>query len=316
MYDHYLTALKTRLLNRANFVTTARMAFFSQAVVQFRTFLNNEPALKASIDSLKAQYPSIQQDAGNFYNRPDQSLLKAEFAEHACFCYDLLTTITTNQKPIFGPLVSPFQPGKTNEENLELFKAMFIFPIVDYLKESLESGMITAHVLNRYKQRCEWFERENLNKIATEDSKAAERRLGLNFTNFLFDSGKEFVIEPESADGWLDVLVSKEFVADAKVFRDDISKIKAAIQQVYKYATNHGQTTAYIVVYEVGDRHLNINFAKNEDGIPFLLYSGRTIFILTIDVLLPRPTASKAGKPKAATLEEKDVIDELNKPVL
>jgi hypothetical protein len=89
----------------------------------------------------------------------------------------------------------------SDAQALSNFVRVFIVPILSYLGYERSTDDLVRTMLVRYKQRCEWFERDRLVEIAkTKDAgnriNLMEKRLKSDLYRYLFDNGVDFTLEP------------------------------------------------------------------------------------------------------------------------
>src|SRR5262249_52675209 len=124
----------------------------------------------------------------------------------------------------------------TNKWLYRHFVGNITYPLIVYLSEALDSNKAILAILERYKHKCEWFQRGTLDKLWQSDSSKGEELLKLHLFDYLHDSGLQFAIDPFSPTGKAD-LVAEGFAADAKLIREGGKGQRTIIcgfHQVYK----------------------------------------------------------------------------------
>ena len=194
------------------------------------------------------------------------------------------------------------------------FKEIFVQPMTDYLDETCETPSTILAILVRYKQKCEWFQRDYLFNRWHTDPARGEDRLAFHLYEFLFDCGVPFSIEPRSITGRADLVTHQHgvepFLADAKVFAEATSKsyLAKGLHQVCQYCEDHNYPFGSLVIFNVADQDVQLDLPTAELGMPYLIVNHKIIFIHLINIYPVVRPASARGKLQPVTLNEKDMI--------
>ncbi|SDP26082.1 hypothetical protein SAMN04487981_14315 [Streptomyces sp. cf386] len=176
----------------------------------------------------------------------------------------------------------------------------------------------SLHTLERYRTRIEWFDREELYTRFKANLATGEEVYNLDLQRFLFLEGDHVThAKPRSASGEADLIGDLDgrdpLVCDGKIF-DGSSRGKGylvkGLHQIVKYAHDYGQHTAYLVIYNITDKLLELP----TDGTPgawppYTEISGVRVYFIHVRVLPPTTTASKAGKATRVTLTRDDLTN-------
>ena len=145
-------------------------------------------------------------------------------------------------------------------------------------------------LLLRYKHRSEWFHRERLFTLCQEDTTRSEKLLALDLYAFLYDQGIDFMIEPSSITGEVDLIAAQNtpdpLLLDAKVFDGDSRGkvyLRKGFAQVYTYTQQHNEPFGYLVIYKTTDRDLRFALRRTAE-IPVVVHNHKTIFMITVDI--------------------------------
>ncbi|MGW0315126.1 hypothetical protein [Streptomyces flavidovirens] len=123
-----------------------------------------------------------------------------------------------------------------------------------------------------YRTRIEWFDREEQYARFEADRANGEEVYNLDLQRFLFLEGDHIThAKPRSASGEADLIGDLDgrdpLVCDGKIF-DGKGRGKGVLvkglHQVVKYAHDYGQHTAYLVIYNISDKILELP----TDGTP------------------------------------------------
>jgi hypothetical protein len=204
------------------------------------------------------------------------------------------------------------------------FSARFIEPFSTYLDELLSEQRFILTFLLRYKQRCEWFERDSLYRIWEDASKRqkGEWELRRTLLKYLHDHGFTLREEPASASGEVDLIAidanNEQLVVETKVFNNEkkLGKdyIVGGFAQTYSYCEDYNEPIGYLVLYKTGVTPLTLSFNETKSLVPFVVQNNKTIFAVLIDIS-DLPSASRRKPIPSVVIAEKDVakkIEELD----
>ncbi|MDH6523404.1 hypothetical protein M2163_000091 [Streptomyces sp. SAI-135] len=82
------------------------------------------------------------------------------------------------------------------------------------------------------------------------------------------------------------------------------------MHQIIKYAHDYGQHTAYLVIYNITDKLLELPTDGTPDAWPpYTELTGVRVYFIHVRVAPPTTTASKAGKATRVTLTRDDLTN-------
>ena len=205
-------------------------------------FLRNQPGLWGILEDLEKRCPEVKESADKIVE--GQPLIFNEELQHVAAAYFVLRRCTEAETPEieFG-IGHNYTTASKHDEALDSFRAMFVEPLYEYLDEQLDDQRAMLALLRKYKQKCEWFQRESLYKAWSGDTARGEKHLAQNLYEYLHDQGLEFSIEPASASGEADLVSAQtsddRLIAEAKIFDTTKDKGKShlirAFRQIYSY---------------------------------------------------------------------------------
>jgi hypothetical protein len=201
------------------------------------------------------------------------------------------------------------------------FKPQVIAPFCDYLDDRLDDQQAILGLPVRYKERCEWFNRENLLRIIEEEIAAktagktrraqVEDALKEDLYRYLHDQGIHFTIEPYSHEGRIDLILDQKERArqyiEGKVFDNKRPRDKGFIikgfGQLLHYLRQYNAATGYLLVYETCEEHLDIEGAEKLGEFPFVRCDDRRmVFIVLVDIHpYEKPVSQREYKPVRIT---------------
>jgi hypothetical protein len=308
MDSQYLQQQRFLLQKRFRRLNSCNHQLFHSAVVQFWRFLGEHPLFSGILAKLDAEAPDHADDIQGVLKRDEIPLFSQE-AEALAFTFRVMQYCA--EQPVDGRTGPELSIGHTvvrqreHSANLDGFRETFLEPFYEHLDEALDQQAAVLSLLLKYKRKVEWFERKQVSELAAK----GERILAEHLYAYLFDQGLNFHIEPQSASGEAD-LVAPDLVLDAKVFdadRRNVSYVKSGVNQLLTYTRDFHQATGYLVIYKTCPADLQFSFERTDSLVPFLTLSGKTLYLLVIDICDHAASASKRGLNKTYQVQEKDL---------
>ncbi len=211
----------------------------------------------------------------------------------------------------------------SHKENCEVFFTLHVEPLVTYLVDQLSNARYILSHLIRYKQRVEWFERQELQEhirpINENDQikrKSIEKVLNAHLYKYLHDKSVEFYIESSSVDsrGRVDLISAQgnnpQLLLDGKYLSqsNNIKQIIAeAFGQVYGYTQQYNRSSGYIVFFKNIEQELKFSFPNIVQGIDCMVLNNKRIYFLLIDIMIYDKPPSQMGKREIIELKETDL---------
>ena len=179
-----------------------------------------------------------------------------------------------------------------------------------------EAGNV-LYIIERFKQKVEWFQRAELYRQYVENTAIGEANLDQALREGLFDGGVDYPFsQPVSPSGRADVVAQlgsdDPLVLEVKVFDPERGKnnshLRQGFQQILRYAEDYNQSLGYLIIFNCADQQLVFSSEETAElEIPYRFpYSGKTFFIITIDV---HPKVLSASKEKPSNRRVIDVRD-------
>lgn len=320
----YQQRLQVAVRERLRKLMTAPFSSAGHEVHLAVTWINSQPALRGLLEEAARAEPDLDRErfhtgltrSGRFFwpSRTEEG--------RATLVWELMQDTAGKEAddPEVGMRVAMGYSRKSNlQDSWREFAEDILQPFFDFLSERVGTESSILHTLERYRTRIEWFDREELYARFEADRPNGEEVYNLDLQRFLFLEGDHIThAKPRSASGEADLIGDLDgrdpLVCDGKIF-DSKSRGKSylvkGVHQVVKYAHDYGQHTAYLVIYNISDKLLELP----TDGTPgawppYTELSGVRVYFIHVRVLPPTTTASKAGKATRVTLTH----DELTNP--
>jgi hypothetical protein len=319
MDSQYLQQQRFLLQKRVRRLNSCDHLLFHSAFVQFWNYLKEHALFAGVLAKLDAEAPSHSQELADLVKQGNGIPVFEHEAEALAFTFRLLQHCAAQAVDgRRGPEVNvgrAISHASDFPTALSAFRDAYLEPFYEHLDEALDQQAAVLSLLLKYKQKVEWFERKQVADLAAK----GERTLAEHLYAYLFDQGLSFHIEPQSASGEAD-LVATDLVLDAKVFdgeRRSVSYVKSGIHQLLTYTRDFHQTEGYLVIYRTCPADLQFSFERSDSLVPFVSISGKTLYLLVIDICDHAASASKRGTIKTYEVLEKElrlVLEEASAP--
>lgn len=319
MDKSYIQNLRYKLQKRYRKLNSADYKHFDIALLQFWKYLMSYPVYKGILDLLEMRSKKSKDDVDKILNEK-----VALFGEDENEAIDIAYLIVKksleaeNSDVIFRVAFHYSHKGDRNEA-LDYWKDVFLEPLYEFIDEQLDDQKAILSLLNRYKCKCEWFQREYLYNLWESNTKRGEKLLANNLYEYLYDQGIDFFIEPSSISGEVDLISAQSsddpLLADIKIFNPSKSKgqqyICSGFNQVYTYTLDYNEPFGYLIIFKTCEDDLRFSLANQEISTPFVLHNNKTIFLITIDIFPHSKSASKRGTLKTIEITEDDLINKV-----
>ncbi len=304
--------LRYKLQKRANNLRKADYQTMQNELVLFMKFCERQGAVKAILERLREQpiYGSDWRIGGRGFDTewPEKE------EEKAAVCLSILDEGV-------GPEATwefPFRTGwplagssSRLQDHAHAFVDHILEPVYQFIDERLDDYDFAAHMLVRFKARCEWFERARLFTQYQEDTAHGEANLDKELRRFLFDQGIDYPLsQPESPSGRTDVLLTelgsdKPLALEVKLFdADNYGRpyITQGFRQVCEYMDDYQATVGYLVIFNLSEKDLKFEGAE-DSSIPVKVQAGnRTVLVLVLDIFPHPEPASRRGQLEVCSI--------------
>jgi hypothetical protein len=312
----YVQHLRYKLQKRVRRLNSVQHPQFHYALVHVWQWITSQPVFAGILEDLAKAYPSAAAEAMQIKN--GESLVGSTEFEHVALAHAVLKLCVADPTAIEQNI--EFVITRKFEKRLDGIKEQFVEPLYEYLDEQLDDQRAILALLRKYKQKCEWFQRESLFKMWSDDTARGEKRLAMHLYEYLHDQGLEFSIEPASASGEADLVAAQAsddpLILDAKIFDPEKSKGKSslvkAFRQIYSYTVDFTQPFGYLLIFKTCEADLKLALTNSEQFTPSVTYNNKTIFFLVIDIFCYDEPASKRPPLKAVEITEADLVDVLS----
>lgn len=243
--------------------------------------------------------------------------------QHASACYLILRAVTSYNATTYAMLTTyitqmEYWPAEDKINIIiDELKKHAVLSLYKYLVSQIESLNAVNGILGKYKSSVEWFQKTKVRDIANNglDGKDGERALALHLQQYIFDQGIEYVIEPSSNSGEVDLLLrdaNKNYlIIDTKYIKKGsqpssiTKKIADGLNQVARYCNDYNQYEGHLAVYVDDDISLQIEMLK-ADGNQYFKIGNHIIYYTEMNIA-DRPSASKSGKAKQIIITEDEL---------
>lgn len=309
----YIQNIRYKLQKRiSRFNSVDDRDLFIITLSQFCRFFEKQPTLTGIMQSLLLKFPAIDEVVEKIISNKENIYGESE-EEAAAIGYQVLRKLKDHPDKIFQLGFAYRRTGKIHEA-IEAIREIFVEPFYEFVDENLDDRRAMLALLMRYKHRSEWFHREKLWEYS-QIERTAEKSLALDLYSYLYDQGIDFIIEPSSLSGEVDLIACQNtddpLLLDVKVFDGNArgkSYIRKGFNQIYTYTQQYNEPFGYLVIYKTCERDLRFSLKQSGD-IPFLVHNHKTIFLITIDIYAYSKPVSQRPPIKAVQITEEELVE-------
>jgi hypothetical protein len=282
-------------------------------------FIHDRDSFRPLCDLLKTKGQRYELDAYGIVDLNKIIILPDKHDERIYLSYFIIEKIL---KPKTNPSIKSmsligrnYAENKEGDESIffELFNDLFLEPFIYFLLNHTNKHFWVLGLLKKYKHRTEWFNRELLYKIATDETQKAEHNLKSNLYKYLFDNGLDFYIEPNSPSGEIDFIGSQKnstnkLLAEGKVFNGIKANIVKGIWQIHTYIKENNEKDGYLIIYSICPKIISFNFNNDSDSFPYCILDNKRIYFVVIDIYSHGKTAAIRGQQDLIEINNNDLI--------
>ena len=206
---------------------------FHSLLKRFWGFIQQYPLFIDITNNLAASFPVLEDLAANIQNEPS---FGDTVQEQAALSYFIVKRCAGSKDPIEIEIVYAYNPC-SNSEALDYFRTSWLYPLYNYIDKQLSDQNVPLTFLVRYKEKCEWFQKEQLFKRWQENRNTGEALLKRHLLEYLHDQGFNILIkEPSFPSGEVDLIAAysdnQPIILEAKVFSAGTAAGKKCNQRV------------------------------------------------------------------------------------
>ena len=309
--------LKARLLARLERLRQVESPGYPAESRYFMQFLESDAYINCLLNHLDAS-ASVDFDAWfSEFDGQWQARFPSTESERAKVCHRILHKYAYQDNVnFFLHWGRKFGRSSDGEIVLRRFTENITLPLVNYLCDRIEDGSNVLYIMHRFKQKSEWFQRDELHSLYERNSRAGERHLDLKLREALealFDGGVDFPFsQPESPSGKADVVIGVEagdpLPVEVKVFDPANGKrardLQQGFHQTFRYTTDYNQSVGYLVIFNCSRNELVIlPDTGGESEYPVRIdYGGKTFFVFVSNINPHRASASRENPLQRTTV--------------
>lgn len=261
---------------------------FNDELRLFFDFLHTKPLFNGLIEELRLNLPNFKTIYADMVANQRIILPKTE-KERVRLCLSFLEYCINE-----GKEDEAFQIGIALghlTEPKDFFIQQFFTPFYEYLNQHIEDVGAVLYIIEKFKLRSQWFERERLFNLYNSDTSTGEAKLDKSLREFLFDNGIEYPFSsPLSDSGRADIVASLHtpdpVIIEVKVFDGSNrgrNHIRKGFRQINEYITDYSKDVGYLVIFNVCDKDLRFSLSS-ADKPPRISSSNKTVFIIDVDI--------------------------------
>lgn len=312
-------SLQIGLQERYRTLAKAEYRYFAERAAYLRNYVVEHPALAAIVRSLDDFAPEL--DPAEWVGAHSVDRVGIDLPPTEAGCAKLLWYLLENWSDGARDVLQDGRWVSSENHFPDITRAaceQLIEPLVDYLQERLGEDSDVLRLLGRYKRRVEWFDRSGLYAEFTENQTRGEAVYDRDLRRYVFDQGIDNPFsQPRSASGEADVIALLEtedpLVLEIMLYDGegrDIANIASGVQQATRYASDYHKTTAYVVIFNLSDRHLLLPTDDATASWPPYVRVGDVKINLIVVQALPLPSASTQGRVRQVTVTRAQLLTE------
>jgi hypothetical protein len=314
MFAPVIKNLRVKLQERKDAVLRANADHFESHLSTFLNFIKAQTYLASISDELRRkikpeELSKLREELNTDKYQP--IILPSDEAERAALIHILLEYLA-EQKEQYDllPKVYGLLRISDTEKGISEIKDQLFLPFYHYYDERLDDSDLLLYLLIKYKRLVEWFRREELFQKISSGSGQRERILDDDLREFLVKEGIDYPFStPHSPQGRADIVIpdeDKPVPMEIKLFDNNQYRkdyVRKGLNQALKYAEDYSQPVAYLVIFNLSDKTLQIESSNTNSLFPTIDAHNKTIFVVTINIVPVTLTASEQKKPEAIVLD-------------
>ena len=303
--------LRYKLRSRESALRSSAAEHYVHELRRLMDFVEGEATFSTLLNGIRIERP-----IADFDPRHILSLISGSqtYSDHLSTAYQVVgDCLASNDRDYAWRLGGGLtQTRRSLAESVDEFHRLIVKPICDYLDEALDDSSLVLQLLIRYKQRSEWYRREDLMTIYEADTRRGEDNLLRDLCVYLHDQGLDFHLKPRSASGEIDLIsgngTSDPLPLDAKIFTKEDGKrsLIGGVTQVLAYTRDYNEATGYLLVFKICEEDVEIY--PTEEGPMVVDVNDKSIVIVIVDIHPHAKTASKRGTRKTIRIDRAELI--------
>lgn len=240
--------------------------------------------------------------------------------QRAIYHYIHLKLLRKDDRQII--LIPGLSLGQEPREKSQIFVRKYVDPLVHYLLDQIEAASSVLYIFERYKTRCEWFDKTELRQLYEGSQGSQEHVLDKNLRRFLFDQGIDNPYStPSSPSGRADVVgllnTKDPLVLEVKLFdrgkRYGKDRIVRGFRQIVSYVNDYSKPIGYLFVFNMDEAEVDIVTSQTtKHWPPRIVFGGKTYFIIIVNIPpCDTPSASQRGQLEKITITESELTIEV-----
>lgn len=318
MYNEYTQQIRKKMCRRFERVLDSPFEEIRTALNSTWQFIHSTPQISGIIDMLIVLLPDYEDTALKIIDAPRRESKSYEFTseleEVVCAYYIIDKCIKYENCELLKKVLKMYRGANDPDLQLPTFKIKYIRPLYNYLDDKLEDDSNLLYLLVKYKQGCEWFRKNSLSLLWSNNTTMGEKLLAYDLYQFLHSHGIKFSIEPSSASGRVDLISEQDttdkLLVDAKVFNSKKGKsyLLQAINQVYIYTQDFNESVGYLAIFKTDDTDIRLSLTGCAQSIPYININNKIIYLVIIDIYEHPATASKRKVQNFVEINEADIL--------
>lgn len=283
--------------------------------------LENSPIIRSILQTTIDNYPLSDELIDEYSHIIFEEGLESIHFENEEHAASLLYRVYCNLSKKHDALTLCLHLGLgQGEEQVGSFIEFFIEPIISLIQEKIEESNFVLYLLEKYKMRVEWFQKDALLRKYRSDSRNSEQVLEDDLRLYLFDQGIDYPFSnPKSASGRADIvglidtknplILEIKIYDSARTYKKD--RIIDGFSQIVKYSNDYNKNVGFLVVYNLDNIEIEICSEQVDKTFPNRVTFNNKVYYIVIVNLNNDVSASKTGTLKTAVVTTAELTSQV-----
>lgn len=314
---YYTHDLRTNLQEWKNRLYQAPDSQFGSQFLYFFKNLESEPILYGLLEEASRKFNIDERFAKDWLEEYSYEFLFQNEEKQAAVFYHVSKYIIQEWGANRVANMS-FLAGRNFGEKKANYLETFINPVVEYLYDRIDKSNSILYLLEKYKNRIEWFKREELYNRYKAAEKGYEQILEDDLRLFLYDQGVDYPFStPKSFSGRADIVglidTEEPLIAEVKIYDSEKGyrkdRVVSGLSQIIKYANDYGKESGYLVIYNLDNAEIVLKLKVGQKKFPPRIVINNKVYYFIIINLYHGFTASKIGKTNIVEIHESELLN-------
>jgi hypothetical protein len=303
--------LRFKLDNKAHDVLNSREENFSNELKIFYEFMKSSTLLNGIL--LEVESVNFDLDHYLHENAGRRSIpFPDKYIDKIALCNSLMKAFANREMGCLSSLFTNMTSSRNVNDICHTISQQYFLPLYKHILEKIENNGNMLYLLDRYRHRTEWFQKERLFTMYKDNTSHGEDLLTKDLQEYLHSQGIDYPFStPLSPSGRSDLIGLIEstdpLVLEIKLF--DLNKgygkeyIRKGLTQAYRYSLDYGKPVGYLLIFNLDEKDINFENASDEP-VKSIRIGDKLIYILVVNLFGHQKSASQLKKPLPYIIED------------